>query len=84
MMVNIPTFKHGLDKSLKTYKLVLKHDVKLIGVKSLFPELLTIDPISQIYPLQFNTLKHKNVKHNKSMNPRHVKRFLNNKSKKNN
>ena len=76
IMVNIPTYKKGLDKSLKTYNLVLKHDVKLIGVKSLFPELLSIDPISQIYPLHFNTLKH-----NKTMNPRHVSRYLNNTKK---
>jgi hypothetical protein len=48
IQVNIPVFISGFNASLKPYALVLKHDIKLIDHKILFPELLNTNPISTI------------------------------------
>jgi hypothetical protein len=92
--LNIPTFKNAFFGSIKTYKLMLKHDIELIDAKLLFPELLKTPNIpANISPLLIHydnkalrhskTLRHtKALRHNKShsLNPLHINRFL--KSKK--
>jgi hypothetical protein len=72
--VNIPVFISGFNASLKPYSLVLKHDIKLIDHKILFPELLNTNPISTIHPQILNKTR---------MNPSHINRYLKNATKRN-
>lgn len=79
--LNIPVFKKGLNHSFKTYNLVIKNNIELISVKVLFPELMNTDPISPVYP-PIMTLN-KTIKRSHSINPLHIKKYLNNSSFKN-
>ena len=80
IFVNIPTFKHGFNASLKPYSVVLKHDIQLIDPKVIFPELLNTDPLSPIYP---SILPSKlNNRNTLKLNPSHIRRYLSNISKK--
>jgi len=76
--LNIPTFKNAFFSSIKTYKLMLKHNIELIDAKLLFPELLetphipaNISPILQYY----NPKAIRKTKYH-SLNPLHVNKFL--------
>jgi hypothetical protein len=73
--LNISMFKKAFIGSIKTYKLMLKHDVKLIDAKLLFPELLkepNIPVMNSPVLKYYNTnAKHKRLRHTKSysLNP---------------
>jgi hypothetical protein len=71
---NIPTFKKGFNNSLKPYSLVLKNKIELIDHHILFPELLTTDPITPIYPTINSQIRNKS----KSINPSHFRKYLKN------
>jgi hypothetical protein len=78
--MNIPVFIKGLNRSLKTYNLVLKNNIQLISVKSIFPELINTDPISPVYPpfLIFHNTGKTSKNLSQSFNPEHVKQYLTN------